>query len=182
MTIIDTGKHLPKSTHSDVLELKDKRKSLVLNPIFKQSRQDGTVLYGRHALNMIMGKGFHRETYDFDVYSKTPKEHAVEIEQSIDRGTNSNLAYVKQTHYMKGGKQMPLYRVKIRPYDSNEADFNKMPKGIKFIKKKGVRLETLGRAKKKYEGMIKRGETHRMPNAIFDLNDVNTNIIIRRRR
>ena len=180
INIIDTGKHLPRAGMSDWFELQGNRKQFVQKPILNQSRKNGTVLYGRFAVNKIIGKGLQRDTYDFDVYSNRPLKHALEIEQSIDRGTNSNLAYVEKTHYEEGGRKHPLVRIKIRPHETTEADFNKMPKGLKFVKIKGVKYEHIDKAEMKYSGMIKRGERGHSP--FLDKNDIRMFNLIRSRR
>lgn len=175
--IINTGQHLPRAGIGDHFELLQNRKQLVERPILGQSRRDGTVLYGRYAVNKILGPGYHRETYDFDVYSGMPKHHALQIERSIDRGTNSDLAFVEPSDKYPG-----LFRVRTRFSDKVEADFNVMPKDVRFVKKRGVRFETIDRAKKKYSGMIRRGEVHRMPRAQFDLSDIQTHNLIKKGR
>jgi len=175
--IIDTGKHRPKAKIWDLWELMGKRDKLVVKPIQQQSRNDGTIIYGRHAVNKLLGPGYHRDTYDFDIYSGMPLKHAVQIEKSIDRGTNSNLAYVERSSHRKG-----LFRVRTRPNETVEADFNPMKQDVKFVTIKGVRYEQLGPAEKKYTGMINRGEMHRFPNAFFDLNDIQTHKLIKNSR
>jgi len=175
--IIDTGKHRPKARIWDLWELRGKRKQLVEQPILRQSKRDKTIIYGRYAVNQLLGKAYHRETYDFDVYSPHPLHHALEIEQSIDRGTNSNLAFVERSIHRKG-----LFRVKTRPGGGVEADFNIRPRNVSFKQVRGVRYETLGRAKSKYRGMIQRGEVRRFPRAFFDNSDIETHNLIKRRR
>jgi len=180
--ILDTGKHLPKPGMGDWFELQQNRKTLVEKPILSQSSRDGTVLIGRHALNRLLGRGFHRSTYDFDVKSRTPLYHGQQIEKSIDQGTNSNLAYVESTSYPVGNRMEPLYRVRLHNMDTVEADFGLLKKDMKFVVKGGVRLETLDGAEKKYSGMIGRGEVHRMPNAIFDRGDIRLHRLIKKSR
>ena len=166
--IFNTGSNLPKAKYGDQFELWNRRDKLVEKPILNQSRRDGTVLYGAYAVNKLVGKHNERNTYDFDVYSSTPKHHAIEIEQSIDHGVNADLAYVEQTSYTMGKKEKPLFRVKTRMNDRVEADFNTMPTGIRFVKRSGVRYETLGRAEKKYDRMLSHPETGRGFNATID--------------
>jgi len=180
--MIDTGKRLPKPSMGDWFELQANRKTLVEKPILNQSRQDGTVIIGRHAVNRLLGRGFHRSTYDFDVKSKTPFLHAQQIEQNIDRGTNSNLAYVEKTSYPIGKRMEPLNRVRLHNIDTVEADFGLLKKDMKFTVRNGIRFETLGGAEKKYSGMINRGEIHRMPNAFFDLGDIRLHRLIKKSR
>lgn len=182
--IINTGQHLPKAGIGDHFELIQNRKRLVEQPILKQSRKDGTVLYGRYAVNKILGPGYHRATYDFDVYSGMPKRHALQIERSIDRGTNSDLAFVEQTHYPdpQSKREKRLFRVRTRFSERTEVDYNTMPRDVRFVKRGGVRYETIGRAKNKYKGMIRRGEVNRMPKAQWDLSDIQTQQLIKKGR
>ena len=91
--------------------------------LLRQARNEGAVIYGAHAVNKLVGPKFRRETYDYDVYSPHPLKHAKQLEQSIDRGTNSDLAYVEQTSYPHGGTKKKLYRVKTRFNEGVEADY-----------------------------------------------------------
>ena len=178
MRIIDTGRNRPKARFWDLFELQSNRKKLVQKPIIRQSRRDKTVLHGRFAVNQLLGRGYHRDTYDFDVFSPMPKAHALEIERSIDRGTDSNLAFVEQTRYKQG---KPLFRVRTR-FNTVESDFVHIPKNVDFVVRDGVRYESLNSARGKYKGMIDRGDVHRFPNAFFDLNDVETYNLIKKNR
>ncbi len=182
MKIIDTGKKLPKARFSDLFELWENRKKLVVKPIMNQSRRAGTVIYGRHAVNKLLGRGYHRDTYDYDIYSGMPRSHALQLEQSIDRGTNSNLAFIQPKKIVINGKSKTVYRVKTRPHETTEADYSHKPKKLSFIVKNGVRYESLERADRKYSKMIKHGEVHRFPNAFFDKHDIDTFRLIRHRR
>lgn len=161
VVIINTGSHLPKASATDWLELQSNRKKLVTKPILNQSRRDGTVIYGAHAVNKLVGPKFSRTTYDYDVYSRMPLKHARQLERSIDRGTNSDLAYIEQTNYPVGGKQKKLWRVKTRINESTEADYNTMPADVSYVKRNGVRYETLKRAEGKYRFMNKNPEATR---------------------
>jgi len=178
--IINTGQRLPSATFADHIELLEKRGQLVKKPIMQQSRKFGTVIYGRHAVNALLGRGYHRDTYDFDIYAHRPRRRAIEIEQSIDRGTNSDLAFVEETSYPLRGKQKKLFRVKTRISERVEADFNFMPVGLRYVTRGGVRFETLGRADQKYTGMINRGELHRMPRVFWDKSDIDTFNLIKK--
>lgn len=152
--IFNTGRGLPKAGIGDWLELQSKRDLLVKQPIMRQSRRDGSVIYGGHALNRLLGRGLQRSTYDYDVYSGMPKKHAVQLERSIDRGTNSDLAYVERTSYPHGRIMKPLFRVKTRVTDSVEVDYNTMPSDISYVvRDRGVRFESLTRARDKYRAM-----------------------------
>ena len=178
--IINTGKHLPKATWSDVLELRERRNTLVRKPLIRQAKRTGNVFYGGQGVNMIVGTNYERHTHDFDVFSRHPKRHAIEIERGIDRGVNADLAYVEQTRYIDRGRANPLFRVKIRPYGDAEVDFNLMPRDIRTTTVKGVRVETLDRAEGKYKRMLRRGE--RGFNANIDLTRIQEYKLNKKRR
>jgi len=167
--VINTGTHLPKASMSDYFELRQKRGKAVVNPILHQAKRDKNVIYGAFAVNQLVDKQSQRDTYDIDVYSTNPKKHAIEIEKNIDRSVNADLAYVEQTAYEKNGRWHRIYRVKTRPHEVVEADFNIMPKDVSFTTKNGVRYETLGKAEKKYDKMLKQPELGRGFNANIDL-------------
>ena len=166
--IINTGRHLPRATYSDQFELWQNRTKIVEKPIQKQSRKDKTILYGAYAVNQQVHPTLRRQTYDFDIYSHQPRHHAIQLEKSIDRGVNADLAYVQKTYYTKNGKKHPLYRVKTRLNDITEADYNTMPKNIQYTTKQGIRYETLNRAEKKYDHMLDHPEYGRGFNANID--------------
>jgi len=168
--IVDTGKKLPKARIADLFELWENRKKLVVKPVHDLSRNHGDVIYGRHAVNHLTG--VTRGTYDFDVYSSHSKKHAIRIEQSIDTGTDSNLAYVEPMTYVKDGKTKRVWRVRTRPHGQVECDYQVKPRGLRYKSINGVRYETLDRAEKKYGKMIRQGDMHRFPNAFFDYGDV----------
>lgn len=159
--IYNTGRHLPRAKMSDWFELQQKRNQLVKKPVMNQSRREGTVIYGAHAVNRLVGPKFSRQSYDYDIYSPRPLRHAKQLERSIDRGTNSDLAYIEQTSYPSGGTNKKLWRVKTRFNDSVEADYNTMPAGIKVVKRNGVRYESLRDAKSKYKWMNRNPESTR---------------------
>lgn len=164
----NTGKGLPRATMGDQFELWEFRDKLVKQPIMRQSRRDGTVLYGANAVNALVGPDFSRNTYDYDVYSRMPLSHARELERHIDRGVNADLMYVEQTSYPSDGKEKRLFRVKNCLNDVVEADYNGMPDDIQFVKRGGVRYETLGRASKKYDKMIRQPELGRGFHGLID--------------
>lgn len=170
--IIDRNKHLRKADIGDQFRLWSNRKTLVEKPILNQSRRDKTVIYGCYAVNKLVNKHDKRDTYDFDVYSRTPRRHALEIEKSIDQGLGANVAYVEKTRYIEGKKVKPLFRVKTHINDNVEADFNTMPGGVQYKTKKGVRFESLKHAEQKYNRMIDNPDMGRGFNAHIDLDRV----------
>jgi hypothetical protein len=180
--IINTGRHLPRATIGDVFELWGNRKKLVERPILRQSRRDGTVLYGAYAVNQLVHPSLRRSTYDFDVKSPRPRHHAVELERHIDRGVNADLMYVEQTSYPLRGKKKRLFRVKSRLNEVVEADYSRMPVGMRFVVRGGVRYEPLSMAQKKNVHMIRNPQYGRGFNAVIDRSRINQNRFIKKRR
>ena len=170
--IIDTGKHLPKPSAVKQLQFLADWDRIVPPKVERQSRRDGTVLYGGRAVNALVGIGLHRPSHDFDVYSKSPKKHALELERHIDQTTGTNMAYVKETYYERKGKKKKLYRVETVPEGDEEADYQQMPRDIEFVTKNGIRYETLGRAKSKYDYILKHGEEKRQFKAHQDISRI----------
>jgi len=167
--VINTGTHLPEPSMSDYFELRQNRGKIVIKPILYQAKRDGNVLYGAFAVNQLVDKQSQRDTYDIDVYSKMPKKHAIELEKNIDRSVNADLAYVEQSEYPQGKKWKKIYRVKTKMNNVVEADYNTMPTDIKWVKRNGIKYETLERAEKKYDKMLKHPELGRGFNANMDM-------------
>ena len=153
----------------------------MVKTIENQSKRYGNILYGCYAVNKLLGRGFQRDTYDLDVYSRQPRKHAIQLEKTIDRGVGANISYVEKTGYPEKGRFKTLYRVKLRN-EVTEADYNRMPRDIKYTTKRGVRYETLDRAVKKYEKMLREPETGRGFKATIDLGRILDYKLIKRYR
>lgn len=176
--IINTGSHLPKPTRIQQMQFIERWNRIIPPRVHRQSRRDGTVIFGARAVNRLLGLGFERPTHDFDVFSGMPRKHAVELERHIDRSTGTDMAHVKQLPHPTG--KGLLFRVETIPDGDTEVDYTRMPHGIKFVTKHGVRYETLGRAEQKYKRMIRSDEPKRIFHGHLDLNRIRTHRLIRR--
>jgi hypothetical protein len=114
---------------------------------------------------------FRRDTSDYDIYSKQPRKHALELEQSIDNHVNADIAHVKQVGYERDSEKGKMYRVELKNFD-NIADYNPTPSGMKCIIIDGIRYQRLGDANKKYLKMIKDEYMERLPKATQDLDRI----------
>lgn len=166
--IIDTGKHLPDSLECELRFMQESER-FVENHIRMQSKKDGVVIYGSSAVNSIVGPSFSRRTSDVDVFSRTPRKHAIGLERAIDNYAKANISQVEEIPFItEKGKTNRMYRVALKRFNTL-ADYNKMPKYIKTVIIDGVRFEKLGPAEKKYLKMIDEDETKRIVNAKQDL-------------
>ena len=179
--IINTGQHLGKANMTHSLSFMMNRQRIVPPFVKRQSRKTGNIIYGCSAVNALVGKGLERPTYDFDIYSKMPKKHALQLEKHIDRSVGADLAYVEGVSYSDKSMKGTLWRVMTRPWGTPEADYNKRKKGITFTKRKGVKYETLGAAERKYKKMLATGEGKRFLNANQDLGRIALHKLTQRR-
>lgn len=170
--IINTGNNLPDATIEQEMRFLSERERFIKNIVENQARNTGNIIYGAQAVNAIVGTNFSRPTTDFDIMSKTPKKHAIEIEKKIDNHVGADIAHVKQVNYERDGNKGKMYRVALKNWD-NIADYNILNKKIKTIKINGVNYEHLDLAEKKYIKMIRENDTKRIINANQDLNRIN---------
>ncbi len=94
--IINTGVHLGKPTKIRQMGFIANQKKIVTPMVHRQSRKDKAIIYGGEAVNALLPKGFHRPSSDFDMMSRTQRRHATQMEQHIDRRTQSDMTHVKQ--------------------------------------------------------------------------------------
>jgi len=154
--IFNTGMHLGKPSRIKQLSFLSRKDSIILPKLKQQSRKDKTIFYGSYAVNAQLPRAFHRPHGDFDIFSRKQRTHAIQVEQHIDRSTNSDMVHVKQLPHPLG-RGMQLYRVEMRSDDTALVDFSPM-KRTKTIVKNGVRFETIPEAKKKYRRMLRTGD------------------------
>lgn len=170
--ILNTGGNLPEPSVEQELRFLADSDRFVGETIRMQSKKEGVVIYGAQAVNAIVGPVFSRPTNDYDVYSNSPKRHAIQLEKTIDKHTKSDMAFVEEVPFTnEKGKKGLMYRVGLKHFDTL-ADYNKKPVNLKTIKIRGVLYEHLDLAKKKYLKMINADETKRLINANQDLDRI----------
>lgn len=170
--IINTGANLPKGDLQTELRFLGESDRFVENQVRMQSIKDKVVIYGGSAVNAIVNPFYKRNTSDMDVYSNTPKKHAIMLEKSIDRHMKHDISHVEEVSFTNDkGKNGLMYRVCLNSL-SNLADYNKKPKNLKVIKKNGVLYENLDSAKQKYYKMLNEDNETRIVKANQDLDRI----------
>jgi len=153
--IFNTGIHLGRPSKIKQLNFLSRKDNIILPKLKQQSRKDKSIFYGSYAVNAQLPQAFHRPHSDFDIFSRKQRIHAMQVEQHIDRTTNSDMVHVKQLpHPIGRGK---LYRVEMRDEETTLVDFSPMKK-TKTVTKNGVIYETIPEAKKKYRRMLRTGD------------------------
>jgi len=167
--IIDTGKHLPKTTIDAELRFRMESDRFVRNHILMDAKKDGIIVYGAQAVNEQVGVMHSRPTFDWDVHSPKPIHSGVKLEKAIDNHAQANISHTEVITFTdEKSKTKKMSRVRLKGFDT-VADFTPMPKKIKTTIINGVNFETLENAEKKYNKMIFEGETKRLINANEDL-------------
>jgi len=171
VVIINSGGHLPEVTIEQELRFLSERDRFVKLEIENQARNTGNIIYGGKAVNALVGPMYERPTVDFDIQSKHPKKHAMQLERIIDNHVGADISHIEMVSYDRDGSKGKMYRVALKNFDTI-ADYNLMPKNSSFVTKDGIRYEPLEAAVKKYLTMIQTDETKRLPNANQDLDRI----------
>lgn len=170
--IINTGQHLPKGDIGTEMRFYADSERFVNDHVKMQSIKDKVVIYGGTAVNALLKPIYKRNTSDIDVYSPTPKKHAIDLEKSIDEYMKHDISHVEEVSFTNDkGISGKMYRVALNSF-STLADYNKKPSNLKVVKKNGVLYEDLGSAKKKYEKMLREDNETRIVKANQDLDRI----------
>jgi len=103
----------------------------------KQAKRNNEILRGARAMNAQLSIGLlERGTEDYDLFSKSPKKSALELERELDRKAGGDFYYVKPLTQA----QRKTFRVMDRgndlksPHDDfGIVDYTKEPKGTKKV-------------------------------------------------
>lgn len=127
------------------------------------------IIHGRMALNKQLPPYLQRETFDYDLFSKTAKQHSEEFEHYLDKFFNYD-KFGRRTINVISSKQK-VYRVYEKETGEIVADFMSQPNHTNLYKViSGIRYETLSHAKRIYKNIIDNPHlTHRHAKARFDL-------------
>lgn len=179
--IFNTGKNLGEPTPIQEGRLISDWHNIVPPIIENHTRRNKNIIYGGRAVNAKVGPDFSRQSHDYDIYSKFPKRHAIQIEKRIDRKIGADVAHVEEVAFdNRDGKSGKMYRVVTKPYGDPDVDYNLMPSSIEFETINGIRYETLGKAEEKYKKMIREGEEKRYYKARLDLQRIQMSKIFKK--
>jgi len=103
--------------------------------IREQAIRNNEIMRGARAMNKQLAYGFlERGTSDFDLFSKTPRKSALELERELDKLSGGDFYYVKPA------KHKGTFRVMDKGNDLESehddiviADYTKQPKKVKII-------------------------------------------------
>ena len=140
------------------------------NEILKFTKRKKHIIHGARALNKQLPEHLRRETYDYDLWAKKPREAMDKLEDALDNAYGGDYFYEDAIPLADNPKVM-VYRVISRLDGREVADFIKTPKGKKLYKViGGIRWETLANAKKAYKRILSNPENmHRWAKAQDDL-------------
>jgi hypothetical protein len=112
------------------------RKKKDIPRIIHKKMDEHEVVYGARALNKQFPTFLKETTTDFDIYSKTPKKDAKEVEQALDEHFDGDYFSVEPAQHQDTWK---VKGINGKTY----ADYTKKPRGIKHTIIDGVKYQTL---------------------------------------
>jgi hypothetical protein len=110
---------------------KDDIKKIIMGTIGKDE-----IIYGEHALFTRFPRHLRRDTKDIDVYSKNPRQDAIQTEKALDKQFKGDFFYVKKAEHLG------THKVIAHANEEGVADFSEMPskapydviRGRKYLK------------------------------------------------
>lgn len=126
-------------------------------PILKQTKRRKNIIYGAQSIKAQTGF-FARPTTDYDIYSKTPRRDAFEIQRTLDRKSRANQFYATPSKkhpgtwkvYSKGADHTARTRD-----DVGVADYTKPKREIKYVTLQGVRYARLSESVRDKQAALK---------------------------
>jgi len=101
--------------------------------ILRNVKRKKHIIYGARAVNQQVKKPLRKTTVDYDIYSKTPKKTAERVERKLDKKFGGNYFKVEEAQH-KG-----TYKLKSNVDKIGYADYTKLKKEIKTIKRDGIK-------------------------------------------
>jgi len=124
------------------------------------------IVYGGRAINNQVLAHLRTPSKDFDIFSKTPKQDAKELEAYLDKKAGADI-FTSEPAKHKG-----TFKVKDLRGETI-ADFTKMPNKIKFKQLAGIKVETIGSMTPKIKKTIRNPtNAHRKLKDIDNLNRI----------
>lgn len=113
-------------------------------------RKDNDIVYGARAMNAQLPAPFQRHTQDYDIYSKTPRKRAMQLEKDLDRNAKGDYYYTKPAMHPGTYKVMDkgIDNRKGTEDDFGIADYTKPHRKIKTVNINGIRYAHLSERRK----------------------------------
>lgn len=108
--------------------------------IREQAKRNNETLRGARGMNRQLAFGFlERGTEDYDLFSKSPKQSALELERTLDRKSGGDFHYVKPLVHRGTFRVMDKGNDLKSPHDDfGIVDYTKEPKGTKKVMIDGI--------------------------------------------
>lgn len=91
----------------------------LIDGIIKKLARKGKIIYGAKAINAQLPYYLRKPTYDFDIFSNTPKKDAEKLESELD------YRYGRDSFTVKQAKHRGTWKVKSKITNKTIADFTK---------------------------------------------------------
>ncbi len=117
--------------------------------IKKFLKEKGLILYGGMSHNLQLPSHLKKHTKDFDIYSKTPKKTAREIEKRLDKAMGGNFYYTTPAKFKN------TMKVKSFVTENTIADATFFGEEVPTKNVKGIKMQTLNFAKKRAKNILK---------------------------
>jgi len=158
----------PEPTQRQIKNFRDRHRQITPPLVKRQLRQHKSdTMHGAYSVNEQIPKEFHRSTKDIDIWSKSPKQRAIQIENQLDKKAGCDIARVKEeaigidpnalVSTEMPPKDKPVHKryvVETEPKDDLDIDYTTYPTDEPYKRRlyKSIYHETLdsayGRAKK----------------------------------
>jgi len=131
-------------------------KESIDNAVIDEVKRRKHIIHGAKSANLQMPEPFQRQTKDWDVWARSPREAQDKMEDYLDKVAGYDA--FAETSIPLSGSNETVYRVVDRLTGHEVVDFVKTPKDAKYKLINGVRYETLDYAKKIYQNIIRNPE------------------------
>jgi len=148
----------------------------------KQAKRNNEILRGARAMNAQLSIGLlERGTEDYDLFSKRPKQSALELERELDRKAGGDFYYVKPLAHRGTFRVMDKGNDLKSPHDDfGIVDYTKEPKGTKKVMIDGLRHSHISeRIKDAKQNLADPSAIHRHSKARGDLERIKVSKIFR---
>jgi len=108
-------------------------------------KKTDSIIYGRRAMNKQLPGFVRATTYDYDIYNKTPKKTARQMQGRLDKEFGADMFYDKPAQHPGTHKVMFVGKdMKKKTEDDQEiADYTQMPSKVQTKRIGGIRYESI---------------------------------------
>ncbi len=152
------------------------RKHRIPGIILKEARRRKQTIYGTHAMNQQLPLCLRRSTEDFDIYVRNPRRVSNKMQARLDKEISRGDEFFATPAKHRGTHRVVHIGLDMKRRTADDiiiADYSRLPKGLKIVKQKGLRWESLSSIEKgkrrilrdpksKYRHRKDRGDLHRI--------------------